>query len=270
MEAPSSPSPLAAAAGGLQDGNATSTSNMSVSGQNNGSRHADAGKATPDSAMNAATHEPVLPKPLGVAGGFVGASDGAAVTPLTVAAGAAAAAGGAGAHHASSPTSSTSSAVGSTAVGSSATVSGLTMGGLARSGAPSLSSSPAADARIALRDWRWVCTALASIAEATPVGLPLVDTVVIERGKPTVWLTLEPQDAFASGLLRGDTAADDEESRSRPPRAIVRARPCNTACATDVFNTFCALSAANSQNHRGNACVTHYAIGLPQVRSTNL
>ena len=37
-------------------------------------------------------------------------------------------------------------------------------------------------------DWRYICTVLAS-KSFPPPHLPLVDTVVIEKGRPSLWLS---------------------------------------------------------------------------------
>ena len=91
-------------------------------------------------------------------------------------------------------------------------------------------------------DWRWVCSALAS-PRFSPPYLPLVDTIVIEMGRPTLWLTL---------LSDGS----------------VQPRPVTSSSSQDVFNAFCAFSLGHSRNSEGaqQACVAHYAVGLPQVR----
>ena len=91
-------------------------------------------------------------------------------------------------------------------------------------------------------DWRWVCSALAS-PRFPPPRLPMVDTVVIERGRPSLWLSLQPD-------------------------GVLLSRPVGAASSQEIFNSFCAFSLGFARN-RGSesACVAHYAVGLPQVRS---
>lgn len=91
-------------------------------------------------------------------------------------------------------------------------------------------------------DFRWVISALAS-PRFPPPRLPLVDTVIIERGRPSLWLSLQ-----TTGEL------------------IVR--PVGASASQDIFNAFCAFSLGFERNRagKGNSCVVHYAVGLPQVR----
>jgi hypothetical protein len=91
-------------------------------------------------------------------------------------------------------------------------------------------------------DFRWVCSALASPRFAPP-RLPLVDTIIIERGRPSLWLSLEPDGELLT-------------------------RPVGASASQDIFNAFCAFSSGFARNRRGptKACVVHYSVGLPQVR----
>jgi hypothetical protein len=88
-------------------------------------------------------------------------------------------------------------------------------------------------------DWRWICSVLASRTFAPP-RLPLVDTVLIERGRPSLWLGLD-----ADGRVVG--------------------RPVTAVSTRDIYNTFTALSLGYVRNTAQRACVAHYSVGLPQV-----
>ena len=91
-------------------------------------------------------------------------------------------------------------------------------------------------------DWRWVCSALAS-PRFPPPRLPMVDTVIIERGRPSLWLSLQPD-------------------------GTVLSRPVGASSSQEIFNSFCAFSLGFARNRdTANACVAHYAVGLPQVRA---
>lgn len=89
-------------------------------------------------------------------------------------------------------------------------------------------------------DFRWVCAALSSPRFAPP-RLPLVDTVIIERGRPSLWLSLQPDGTLVS-------------------------RPVGASSSQDIFNAFCAFSLGFPRNREAeSACVAHYAVGMPQV-----
>ena len=89
-------------------------------------------------------------------------------------------------------------------------------------------------------DFRWVCTALASLP--TPPRLPLVDTVVVDRGRPALWLTLTGGDGRLAARRVGD--GDTRE----------------------IFAAFAAFSLGFPRNRAAQrCCVAHYSVGLPQV-----
>jgi hypothetical protein len=102
------------------------------------------------------------------------------------------------------------------------------------------SSHPPNTPRYTGHDWRWICSVLAS-RRFSPPRLPLVDTVIIERGRPTIWLSL------------------DEEGQV-VPRAVTDAQ------SREIYNTFTSLSLGYVRNTSAQrACVAHYSVGLPQV-----
>ena len=105
--------------------------------------------------------------------------------------------------------------------------------------APS-STAPAAGQLLG-HDWRWVCSALASPRFPAP-RLPMVDTILITGGRPTLWLALQ-----ADGTMQQ--------------------KPLHSGSSQDVYNAFTAFSLGYARNAVAErACVAHYAVGLPQVR----
>jgi len=92
-----------------------------------------------------------------------------------------------------------------------------------------------------IHDWRWVCNALASPRFPAP-HLPLVDTVIIDRGRPCLWLCLQRD-------------------------GTVQQKPVNSSSSQEILNAFTAFSLGYPRNKAHMACTVHYAVGLPQVRS---
>ena len=94
--------------------------------------------------------------------------------------------------------------------------------------------------RFQLHDWRWVCSALAS-PRFPPCHLPLVDTIIIDRGRPSLWLCLQSD-------------------------GTVQQRPTSSASSQEIYNAFSAFSLGFPRNTARTVCAVHYAVGLPQVR----
>lgn len=88
-------------------------------------------------------------------------------------------------------------------------------------------------------DWRWVCSVLASPQFSRP-RIPMVDTVLIERGRPVVWLSLAPD-------------------------GYLQTRNVSNASTAEIFNAFTAFSLGFPRNRTERSCVAHYAVGIPQV-----
>ena len=96
-------------------------------------------------------------------------------------------------------------------------------------------------------DFRWVCGALASRAFPPP-HLPLVDTVVIERGRPALWLSCAHAGADSGGAVVARRVGDGD--------------------TREIFNSFAEASLGYLRNSVAQrACVAHYSVGLPQVLS---
>ena len=110
-------------------------------------------------------------------------------------------------------------------------------------------------------DFRWVCGVLASRAFPPP-RLPLVDTVVIERGRPSLWLRCSPEappsdDAGAGGGGGGGGGTG--------AGAIV-ARRVGDGDTREIYNAFVDTSLGFARNSVAQrCCVAHYSVGLPQV-----
>ena len=108
--------------------------------------------------------------------------------------------------------------------------------------APSMAASSSAAAPLTGHDWRWVCSCLASPRFPAP-RLPMVDTILITGGRPSLWLALQ-----SDGSLQP--------------------KPITSASSQDIYNAFCAYSLGYPRNLAAEqACVAHYAVGLPQVRA---
>ena len=95
-----------------------------------------------------------------------------------------------------------------------------------------------------LHDWRWVCNALASPRFPAP-HLPLVDTVIIDRGRPSLWLCLQHD-------------------------GTVQSKAVGSSSSQEIYNAFAAFSLGYPRNRAHTACAVHYAVGLPQVRFSHL
>lgn len=95
-----------------------------------------------------------------------------------------------------------------------------------------------------LHDWRWVCNALASPRFPAP-HLPLVDTVIIDRGRPSLWLCLQHN-------------------------GTVQSKAVGSSSSQEIYNAFAAFSLGYPRNRAHTACAVHYAVGLPQVRFSHL
>lgn len=102
------------------------------------------------------------------------------------------------------------------------------------------SSAPPPDLGFTLHDWRWVCTALAS-PRFPPCHLPLVDTIIIDRGRPSLWLCLQSD-------------------------GTVQQKATSSASSQEIYNAFSAFSLGFPRNKARTVCAVHYAVGLPQVR----
>jgi hypothetical protein len=91
-----------------------------------------------------------------------------------------------------------------------------------------------------LHDWRWVASALCDPRWPAP-SLPLLDTVIIDGGRPNAWL------ALSSGSIVS--------------------KPLGPATATELMNTFSAFSMGYARNAAATqlVCVSHYAVGAPRV-----
>ena len=90
-------------------------------------------------------------------------------------------------------------------------------------------------------DWRYICTVLAS-KSFPPPHLPLVDTVVIEKGRPSLWLSTNS----GSGAVDARRVADGD--------------------VREIHASFVNISLGFLRNHAAQrCCVAHYSVGLPQV-----
>ena len=110
----------------------------------------------------------------------------------------------------------------------------------AAAGSASGDAASAAQQHFTLHDWRWVCNALAS-PRFPPCHLPLVDTIIIDRGRPSLWL-----------CLQGD--------------GTVQQKATSSASSQEIYNAFSAFSLGFPRNTARTVCAVHYAVGLPQVR----
>ena len=84
------------------------------------------------------------------------------------------------------------------------------------------SSTASAAAQLLGHDWRWVCSALASPRFPAP-RLPMVDTILITGGRPTLWLALQ-----ADGTMQQ--------------------KPLHSGSSQDVYNAFTAFSLGYARN----------------------
>jgi hypothetical protein len=90
-------------------------------------------------------------------------------------------------------------------------------------------------------DWRYICTVLAS-KSFPPPHLPLVDTVVIEKGRPSIWLSTNS----GSGAVEVRRVTDGD--------------------VREIHSSFVNISLGFLRNHAAQrCCVAHYSVGLPQV-----
>jgi hypothetical protein len=97
-----------------------------------------------------------------------------------------------------------------------------------------------ADPQFMLHDFRWVLTALAS-PRFPPCHLPLVDSIIIDRGRPSLWLCLQSD-------------------------GTVQQKPTASSSSQEIYNAFSAFSLGFPRNKARTVCAVHYAVGLPQVR----
>ena len=101
-----------------------------------------------------------------------------------------------------------------------------------------------ADPQFMLHDFRWVLTALAS-PRFPPCHLPLVDSIIIDRGRPSLWLCLQSD-------------------------GTVQQKPTASSSSQEIYNAFSAFSLGFPRNKARTVCAVHYAVGLPQVRGLQL